>query len=61
MYNKQSCRECGTWLTPHTLCTACREHVGWVCSQCGRIEDYTHAHECQSMPMKKIAVESVQG
>ncbi len=61
MYNKQSCRECGTFLTPHTLCTMCREHVGWVCGQCGRIDDYIHTHDCRTVIKKEIVVESVQG
>ncbi|WP_415283203.1 hypothetical protein [Candidatus Nitrososphaera sp. FF02] len=63
MYNKQSCRECGTWLTPHTFCTSCREHVGWVCGQCGRIDDYTHVHarDCPPVLKKEIVIENVQG
>jgi RNase P subunit RPR2 len=42
MYNKQSCRECGSPLVPHSLCNICNEHSSWVCGQCGRIEDYDH-------------------
>ena len=44
MHNKQSCRECGAFLTPHAFCTVCKEHTSWVCGQCGRIDDCTHVH-----------------
>jgi RNase P subunit RPR2 len=44
MYNKQSCRECGTFLTPHSVCNVCKEHISWICIKCGKAEDVTHDH-----------------
>lgn len=44
MYNKQSCREYGASLVPHSLCSVCKEHNSWVCGQYGRIEDYDHVN-----------------
>jgi hypothetical protein len=61
LYNKQSCRECGAWLVPHTFCTTCREHMGWVCNDCGKIDDYAHVHDCGLVLKKEIVIESVQG
>jgi hypothetical protein len=60
MYNKQSCRECGANLMPHSFCTCCRNHTSWVCGQCGRIEDYTHDH-CRATLNKEIVAETARG
>ena len=53
MYNKQSCRECGSPLVPHSLCNICQEHSSWVCGQCGRIEDYDHVNCRQQVVVAK--------
>jgi hypothetical protein len=50
MYNKQSCRECGSPLVPHSLCGICQEHSSWVC---GRIEDYDHVNCRQQVVVAK--------
>lgn len=44
MYNRQSCRECGAYLTALMQCAVCREDIGWVCGKCGRNEDAVHRH-----------------
>jgi hypothetical protein len=62
MYNKQSCRECGAYLIPHSFCMGCREHVSWECGQCGKIDDYTHVHNyCRTVFKREIVVETVRG
>jgi hypothetical protein len=44
MYNRESCRACGTYLTSVSFCEVCGEQVSWICSNCDRIYDVTHAH-----------------
>jgi predicted amidophosphoribosyltransferase len=44
MYNKGSCRECGTYLTSISLCEVCGEQISWICSNCDKTYDVTHAH-----------------
>ncbi len=58
MYNKQSCRECGAHLTPHSLCAVCKEHIGWVCGQCGRVEDSVHVHDYCRLAFKTVTVKT---
>ena len=44
MYNKESCKACGTYLTSVSLCNVCKEQISWVCSKCERMYDVTHTH-----------------
>ena len=44
MYNKESCKACGTYLTSVSLCNVCKEQISWVCSKCAKMYDVTHAH-----------------
>ena len=44
MFNKESCKACGTYLTPTSVCSVCKEHVSWLCGKCERMEDVTHSH-----------------
>ena len=44
MYNKESCKACGTYLTPVSLCNVCKEQISWVCNRCDRMYDVTHTH-----------------
>jgi hypothetical protein len=44
MYNKESCKACGTYLTSVSLCEVCEEQISWVCSKCDKMYDVTHAH-----------------
>jgi hypothetical protein len=44
MYNKESCRACGTYLTSVSLCEVCGEQISWLCSNCDKMCDVTHAH-----------------
>ena len=39
MFNKNSCRMCGTYLTPSALCKICDEFVSWICLKCNKIEE----------------------
>ena len=44
MFNKESCKACGTYLTPISVCSVCKEYVSWLCGKCERMEDVTHSH-----------------
>ena len=44
MYNKESCRACGTYLSSDSSCEICKEQISWVCSKCDRMYDVTHVH-----------------
>jgi len=44
MYNKYSCKVCGTYLTSVSLCEVCEEQISWMCSKCDKMYDVTHAH-----------------
>ena len=45
MYNKGSCRICGTFLIATSVCDICTEHISWTCGHCDRTDDITHSHE----------------
>ena len=45
MFNKESCKACGTYLTPTSVCSICKEYVSWLCGKCERMEDVTHSHD----------------
>ncbi len=45
MYNKESCRACGTYLTSVSLCEVCGEQISWVCRNCDKMYDVTHMHK----------------
>jgi len=47
------CRSCGTYLTPVSTCTVCKEDISWVCQRCDLIEDVTHAHPIPVMAVQK--------
>ena len=32
MFNKESCRACGTYLTPIPVCNFCKEYISWLCA-----------------------------
>ena len=44
MYDRGSCKACGTHLTPSAICNICKEYVSWVCGKCYKIDDVTHSH-----------------
>jgi len=58
MFNKSSCRACGCYLVPTSVCNICTEHVSWICGQCDRIDDSIHSHNDQLISYKpeKIAL-----
>jgi hypothetical protein len=35
--------------------------MGWICNDCGKIDDYSHVHDCGPVVKKEIVIESVQG
>ena len=41
MFNKESCRSCGSTLESITACTDCKEIVLWNCNKCGNKEEFT--------------------
>lgn len=44
VFNKYSCRACGNYLIPTSVCNTCGEYVSWICAKCNRMEDVTHSH-----------------
>ena len=44
MYDRGSCKACGTHLTPSAICNICKEYVKWVCGKCYKMDDVTHSH-----------------
>ena len=44
MYNKESCKSCGSHLTPVSFCKVCKEQISWVCDRCEGMSDVTHSH-----------------
>lgn len=59
MFNKDSCRACGSYLIPSSVCNICREYVSWICAKCNKIEDVTHSHNyCGiSYALEKVVME----
>ena len=49
MYNKESCKACGSRLTAVSLCVICSEQVSWLCRKCERSYDVTHTHAEESL------------
>jgi hypothetical protein len=43
MFNKDSCRMCGSCLTTAAHCKICRESVSWICQNCNKIEEVKHS------------------
>ncbi len=44
----QSCRACGTDLSPKMCCKVCNETISWVCKNCDRMDDVTHLHNLKA-------------
>ena len=58
MFNKISCRGCGTYLTPSATCNICQEYVSWICGKCNRIEDCVHTHNyCRVSLRRRLELE----
>ena len=53
MFNKESCKACGTYLTPTSVCSVCKEYISWLCGKCERMEDVTHSHDYCRIAYKK--------
>ena len=45
MFNKESCRSCGSILSPVSKCKLCNEYVSWICNYCQQVEEVSHKHE----------------
>jgi hypothetical protein len=43
MFNKNSCRICGSNLISTALCKICKESVKWTCDKCNSIEEVKHS------------------
>lgn len=58
VFNKDSCRVCGSCLISSSVCNICREYVSWVCAKCNKMEDVTHSHNyCRiSYASEKVVV-----
>ena len=59
MYDRGSCKACGTHLTPSAICNICKEYVSWVCGKCYKIDDVTHSHNyCRVSYKPRVIVKS---
>lgn len=45
MYNKESCRNCGSALESIKTCSTCNEIRLWQCKKCHNSEEYIHLHD----------------
>jgi len=43
MYNRGSCRGCGSNLNPISLCIVCHEYISWNCAECNSVEYVIHS------------------
>ena len=43
MFNKNSCRICGSNLISTAFCKICKESVKWTCDKCDTIEEVKHS------------------
>lgn len=43
MFNRNSCRMCGSSLTPTAICKFCKESVSWTCKKCNRMDEVIHS------------------
>jgi hypothetical protein len=43
MFNKNSHRICGSYLTPSALCIFWNEFVSWICFKCNKTEEAKHS------------------
>ena len=43
MFSKNSCRICGTYLTPSVICKICNEFVLWIYFKCNKIVEAKHS------------------
>ena len=43
MFNRNSCRMCGSNLTPSAICKICKESVSWTCYKCDKMDEVTHS------------------
>jgi hypothetical protein len=57
MFNKESCRACGTFLTPISVCNFYKEYISWLCGKCEKMEDVTHLHDYCRVVYKKASQE----
>ena len=54
LFNKESCRVCGTKLIPTMNCDGGGEDISWRCDTCFNLEDVTHSHNLlQRIPSNK--------
>ena len=43
MFNKNSCRMCGSSMTPSAICKFCKEFVSWTSKKRNKIDEVTHS------------------
>jgi len=58
VFNKGSCRGCGSYLVPTANCNTCTEHVYWICNKCNLIEEVFHSHNYCRFSHNKIEINS---
>lgn len=63
MFNKESCRNCGSALESIKTCSSCNEIMLWECNKCHNYEEYIHSHDFSnnvpnSNPVIKIRVKN---
>ncbi len=49
MFNKESCRGCGSILESIETCTHCKEIMLWQCKKCNNREEYIHIHNYKNI------------
>jgi hypothetical protein len=49
MFNKESCRRCGSLLESIKTCADCKEIMLWQCNKCNNREEHTHLHKYKNI------------
>jgi hypothetical protein len=55
MFNKNSCRICGSCLTPSVICKIFNEFVSWICFKCNKIVEAKHSdYYCTVLMIRRL-------
>ncbi len=54
MFNKESCRKCGSELESNKQCNDCNEIAIWICKNCNNIEEHIHVHRKYNNKISKV-------
>ncbi len=56
MFNKESCRNCGSALESIKTCSACNEITLWHCNKCHNSDESIHLHDFSNNVPNSIAL-----